>query len=150
VRSLGADYVVDYNQEDFTRGRRRYDLLLDNVGSRSWGECRRVLKPKAKFVIVGGPKTNRWIGPLSHVIKVSLASLGASQKVSFFVAQFNKADMLILAELLATGKVKAVIDRQYLLSELPEAMRYLGTGHARAKIVVTLSGERQSSERVQA
>ena len=143
VRSLGADHVVDYSREDFTRGPRRYDVLFDVVGSRSWGECKRVLKPKANFVIAGGPKTNRWIGPLSHMLKVSLASLGASQKVSFFVAQFNKADMQILADLLATGKMKSVIDRQYPLRELPEAMRYLGTGHARAKVVVTMGGSDQ-------
>src|SRR5687768_11478257 len=141
VRSLGADHVVDYTREDFTLGPRRYDVLFDVVGSRSWGDCKRVLKPKAKFVIAGGPKTNRWIGPLSHMLTVRLASLGANQNVGFFVAQFNKADMLILGELLATGKMKAVIDRQYPLSELPEAMRYLGTGHARAKVVVTMSAD---------
>jgi NADPH:quinone reductase-like Zn-dependent oxidoreductase len=137
VRSLGADHVVDYTQEDFTRSERRYDLLLDIAGSRSWSECKRVLNPKAIFVIVGGPKTNRWIGPLSHVVKVRLASLRASQKVIFFVAKLNKEDLVVLQELLEAGKVTPVIDRRYELSELPEAMRYLGAGHAQGKVVIT-------------
>jgi NADPH:quinone reductase-like Zn-dependent oxidoreductase len=138
VRSLGADHVVDYTQEDFTRSERRYDLLLDIAGSRSWSACKRVLNPKAIFVIVGGPKTNRWIGPLSHVIKVRLASLQASQKVIFFVAKLDKADLVVLQELIEAGKVTPVIDRQYELRELPEAMRYLGAGHAWGKVVITL------------
>jgi NADPH:quinone reductase-like Zn-dependent oxidoreductase len=138
VRSLGADHVVDYTQEDFTRSERRYDLLLDIAGSRSWSECKRVLNPKAIFVIVGGPKTNRWIGPLSHVVKVRLASLRASQKVIFFVAKLNKEDLVVLQELLEAGKVTPVIDRRYELSELPEAMRYLGAGHAQGKVVILL------------
>jgi NADPH:quinone reductase-like Zn-dependent oxidoreductase len=130
VRSLGADFVVDYTREDFTRSERRYDLLLDNAGSRSWGEYRRVLKPKANFVIVGGPKGNPIIGPLSHVIKIKLAALGASQKTSFFVAQFNREDMNFLRELLETGKVKPVVERTYPLAKTSEALHYLGTGHA--------------------
>jgi NADPH:quinone reductase-like Zn-dependent oxidoreductase len=138
VRSLGADFVVDYTREDFTRSERRYDLLLDNAGSRSWGEYRRVLKPKANFVIVGGPKGNPIIGPLSHVIKIKLAALGASQKTSFFVAQFNREDMNFLRELLETGKVKPVVERTYPLAKTSEALHYLGTGHAQAKIVVTV------------
>jgi NADPH:quinone reductase-like Zn-dependent oxidoreductase len=139
VRSLGADQVVDYTSEDFTHGGRRYDLLLDIAGSRSWAECRRVLKPEARFVIVGGPKNNPWIGPLAHVIKLRLGALGASQTVKFFITNLNKADLTTMQELLGAGQVTSVIDRQYPLSELPEAMRYLGTGHARAKIVVTVN-----------
>ncbi len=138
VRSLGADHVIDYSREDFTRAARRYDLVLDIAGSRSWRECRRVLNPQATFVIVGGPKTNRLIGPLSHVIKVRLAALGASQKVIFLIANMNKEDLLFVQELLEVGKVTPVIDRQYELSQLPEAMRYLGTGHARGKVVITV------------
>ena len=138
VHSLGADHVVDYTQEDFTRGERRYDLLLDIAGSRSWSECKRVLKSKAIFVIVGGPKNNRWLGPLSHVVKVRLASLRASQKVIFFIAKLNKEDLVLLQELLEAGKITPVIDRRYELSELPEAMCYLGAGHAKGKVVITV------------
>jgi len=136
VRSLGADHVVDYTREDFTRGAARFDLLLDVAGSRSWSECRRVLKPEATFVIVGGPKDNHWIGPLEHILRVRLAALRASQKVIFFVANLNKADLLLMQELVEAGKVTPVIDRRYDLKELPEAMRYLGEGHAHGKIVI--------------
>jgi NADPH:quinone reductase-like Zn-dependent oxidoreductase len=104
VRSLGADRVVDYTREDFTRSGRRYDLLLDIAGNRTWSDCKRVLDHNATLVLVGGPKTNRWIGPLSHVIKVRLASLGASQKVVFFVASFNREDFVVLQELLEAGR----------------------------------------------
>jgi NADPH:quinone reductase-like Zn-dependent oxidoreductase len=138
VRSLGADHVVDYTREDFTRGGRRYDLLLDVAGNRSWSECRRVLGRDATLVVVGGPKTNRWLGPLGHVAGILLASRGASQRVVFFVAKFNRQDFLVLSELLEAGKVTPVIDRQYPLSELPEALGYLGKGHARGKVVITV------------
>jgi NADPH:quinone reductase-like Zn-dependent oxidoreductase len=138
VRSLGADHVVDYAREDFTRSGRRYDLLLDVAGSRSWPECRRVLGPDATLVLVGGPKTNPWTGPLGHIAGVRLASLRASQKVVFFVATFTREDFLVLAELLEAGKVTPVIDRQYELAEASAALNYLGEGHARAKVVLTV------------
>jgi NADPH:quinone reductase-like Zn-dependent oxidoreductase len=138
VRSLGADHVVDYTGEDFTRSGRRYDLLLDVAGSRSWPECRRVLGPDAALVLVGGPRTNPWTGPLGHIAGVRLASLRASQKVVFFVATFTREDFLVLAELLEAGKVTPVIDRQYELAEASAALNYLGEGHARAKVVITV------------
>jgi len=137
ARSLGADHVIDYTKEDFTRTGRSYDLFFDIAGSRSWRECKRVLNPEAKFVIVGGPKTPV-IGPLSHVIKVRLASLGASQKIVFFIAKFNREDLAFLRELFEGGKIKSVIDRTHPLSETTKAMRYLGEGHAQGKIVITM------------
>ncbi len=130
VRSIGADHVVDYTREDFTTGGRRYDLMIDIAGSRSFSECRRVLAPEATLVIVGGPKTNRLLGPLSHVLKTRLASVGKSQKVVFFVSKNEKDDMVVLHDLLEAGKVTPVIDRRYELSEVPDAFRYLGEGHA--------------------
>ena len=138
IRSLGADHVIDYTRVDFTRSGQRYDLLLDVAGSRSWPECRRVLDRKATLVLVGGPKANRWLGPLGHVAGVRLASLGASQRVVFFVAKFNREDFVVLQELLEAGKVTPVIDRRYALSELPAALRYLGEGHARGKVVISV------------
>ena len=137
ARSLGADHVVDYIKEDFTRSDQRYDLLLDIVGSRSWFAYKRVLKPNATVVIVGGPRTPL-IGPLSHVIKIRLASLGSSRKVVFFVAKFTREDFMILKSLLETGKVKPFIERTYPLTQIAEAMRHLGTGHAKGKIIVTM------------
>jgi len=139
VRSLGADHVIDYTNEDFTRNGRRYDLLLDIAGSRSWSECRRVLNPQARFVIVGGPKTNRWVGPLTHVVKTRLAAFGATQKVAFFVADFKRDDFLLLKEMIELGQVKPVVEKTYPLEKISEAMRHLGTGHAKGKIVVVIT-----------
>ncbi len=138
VRSIGADHVIDYTREDFTRTDRRYDLMLDIAGSRSWSECRRILNRQATLVIVGAPKGNRLIGPLSHVVKVRLAGLRSSQKVVFFIAKFNKPDMAVLRELLEAGKVAPVIDRGYELSEIADALRYMREGHAQGKIVIAV------------
>jgi len=138
IRSLGADHVVDYAREDFTRSEERYDLILDVSGGRSWREFRRVLKPNATFVLIGGPKTNRLIGPLAHIIRIRLAALRASQKVIFFVANVNREDLILMNELLEAGKVTPLIDRQYKLSELSQAMRHFAEGHPHGKIVITV------------
>jgi NADPH:quinone reductase-like Zn-dependent oxidoreductase len=138
VRSLGADQVIDYTREDFTRSDRRYDLMFDVAGSRSWSECRRVLNPQATLVIVGAPKGNRLIGPLSRIVRLRVASLRSRQKAVFFIAKFNKPDMAVLRDLLEAGKVTPVIDRRYELSEIADALRYLGEGHAQGKIVITV------------
>ena len=138
ARSLGADHVVDYTQEDFTRSDRRYDLVLDVAGSRSWSECKRVLTPEATVVVAGAPKGNRLLGPLGHVARFRLAAMRSSQKVVFFIAKFNKPDMEVLRELLEDGKVTPVVDRRYELSEVADAFRYLGEGHAQGKIVITV------------
>lgn len=139
ARSLGADLVFDYTQEDFTRTGERYDLVVDIAGSRGWGELRRVLTPDATVVIVGAPKGNRVLGPLSHIIATKLGSLLSSQKTVFFIAKFNRPDMDYLAGLMETGEMRSVIDKHYQgLEQIPEALRYLGEGHARGKIVVTV------------
>jgi NADPH:quinone reductase-like Zn-dependent oxidoreductase len=138
VRSLGADHVVDYTREDFTRSGRRYDLLFDVAGGRSFADCRRVLAPNAALVIVGGPKGNRLIGPLSHLIRIRLGALGASQKVTFFISKTDQKDLEVLGEMLGSGRLVSVVDRTYPLTEIQAAMRYLGTRHARAKVVVTV------------
>ncbi|MCE7860468.1 MAG: NAD(P)-dependent alcohol dehydrogenase, partial [Chloroflexi bacterium CFX2] len=137
ARSHGADHVFDYTKEDFTQSGQQYDLLFDVAGSRSWSEYRRILKPDAAVVIVGGPRTPV-IGPLSHVIRMKLASLGSKRKVMFFVAQFNREDMAVLKDMLETGRIKPFVERTYPLAQIAEAMRLLGTGHAQGKIVVTM------------
>jgi NADPH:quinone reductase-like Zn-dependent oxidoreductase len=140
ARSLGADRVVDYTQEDFTRTGERYDLFLDVAGSRSWSECRRVLKPDSTFVLVGAKRRggSRLLGPLSHVVKVRLASLRASQRVVFFIAKLTREDLQVMRELMEAGKVTPVVERTYPLSETADALRYLGEGHAQGKNVVTV------------
>ena len=138
IRSLGADHVIDYVREDFTRNGERYDLLLDVMGGRSWRECRRVLKPNATFVLIGGPKTNRLIGPLAHIINIRLAGLRARQKIIFFVANVNREDLIFMNELFEAGKVKPLIDHQYPLNEAPQAMRHFAEHHPHGKIVLTI------------
>jgi NADPH:quinone reductase-like Zn-dependent oxidoreductase len=137
VRSIGADHVIDYTKEDFTEGAQRYDLILDNVGNRSLLENRRVLKPKGKYIMVGGP-SGRWIDPLPRALDAFLLSRFVSQDMTMFLAELNKEDLTILRDLMQAGKVTPVIDRRYRLSEVPEAIRYLEAGHARGKVVVTV------------
>jgi NADPH:quinone reductase-like Zn-dependent oxidoreductase len=138
ARSIGADYVIDYTKEDFTRTDRRYDLLLDVAGGRSWSECKRVLDEQATLVIAGAQTGNRLLGPLSHTLKLRAASVRSSQKVVFFISSFNKADLVTLQELLAARTLTPVIDRSYDLSEIANALRYMGEGHAIGKIVITV------------
>jgi NADPH:quinone reductase-like Zn-dependent oxidoreductase len=139
VRSLGADHVIDYTQEDFTRSGQRYDLMIDIAGNRSWSDCKRVLSENATVVVVGGPKTNRWIGPLGQAVGRRLASLAGSRSVvAPFLAKMNKEDLVVLRELLEAGKVTPVIDRRYELSEIADALRYMGEGQAQGKIVITV------------
>jgi len=140
VRSLGADHVIDYTKEDFAKGDQRYDVILDNVPNHSLSECRRVLNPQGKYVMIGGggPNDNRWIGPFGRLIQAMLLSPFVSQKMGMMMAQLTKSDLTILGDMMQSGKVKPVIDRTYKLSELPEAIRYLEEGHARGKVVITI------------
>ncbi len=142
---LGADHVVDYTREDFTRSAQRYDLLFDVAGSRSWFEYRRVLTRDATVVIVGGPRTPL-IGPLSHIIKIKLASAGSGRKVVFFVAKFIREDFIALKKLMEAGKIKPFVERVYPMTQIAEAMHYLGTGHAKGKIVVTMAKDMEKSK----
>ena len=137
VRSIGADCVIDYTREDFTRGEQRYDLMFDTMGNRSLSECRRVLASKGAYVVVGGPD-GRWFGALAHLLKLLALSLLVSQKVVPMLAKENKEDLLVLKELLEAGKVTPVIDRLYKLSEVSAAIRYLEEGHAQGKIVISV------------
>jgi len=137
ARALGTDHVIDYTKEDFTRSGQKYDLLFNVNGSQSWSAYKRVLKPDAIFVLVGGPKMPV-VGPLGLLIKLRIGMLGASQKFAFFIAKFNREDMLVLKDLLETGKVKSFVEKTYPLTKIADAMRHLGMGHAQGKIVVTM------------
>jgi NADPH:quinone reductase-like Zn-dependent oxidoreductase len=140
IRSIGAERVIDYTREDYTKGTQRYDLILDLVGNRPLLENRRVLKPNGIYVGIGGggPSEGGFIGPLRGPIKESILSRFVSQKFLFFVADLNKEDLAVLSELMQSGKVKPVIDRRYKLAQTAEAIRYLEQGHARGKVVITL------------
>jgi NADPH:quinone reductase-like Zn-dependent oxidoreductase len=136
VSSIGADQVIDYTQEDFTKNEQRYNLILDCVGNHSLTACRRVLTPKGICIIVGGGK-ELW-SVLTRALKAIVLSRFVSQKFPVFIARSSKEDLTILRELMEVGKMTPVIDRRYTLSEVPEAIRYLEEGHARGKVVITL------------
>lgn len=137
ARSLGADRVIDYEREDFTRDDARYDLMLDVAGSRSWHACKRVLKPRATVVVVGGPVTPL-VGPLGHIAAMRLGALGSSRRMVFFIAKPKRADMETLGELLAAGRIRSVVERRYELEGIADALRVMGEGHAQAKLVVAV------------
>jgi NADPH:quinone reductase-like Zn-dependent oxidoreductase len=136
VRSLGADRVIDYTREDFTRSGERYDLLLDCVGNHSLSACRRILNPKGKFIVVGG-RNGRWLGPVDRLFKAVAWSWFVGDTIAF-IAKANAADLAVIQELMDDGKITPVIDRSYGLSEVAEAMRHLETGHVRGKVVIIL------------
>ena len=140
VRSIGADHVIDYTKQDFTKSGQRYDLIIDNVGNRSVLECTRVLNPQGKLVMIGGggPEDQGFIGPLINPLKMLMLKPFVSQEVGSMLAQMTHKDLAFLTDLIQTGKVTPVIDKTYPFNQLPEAMRYLETGRARGKVVVTV------------
>jgi NADPH:quinone reductase-like Zn-dependent oxidoreductase len=136
VRSLGVDRVIDYTRDDFTQDSERYDLLLDNVGNRALSDMRRVLSPHGKCVMAGAPK-ELW-PVLSRVFKAFAWSPFMKQKFTFFIAKMNRDDLTTLCGLIQAGKLTPAIDRRYPLAETAAAISYVETGHARAKVVITL------------
>jgi NADPH:quinone reductase-like Zn-dependent oxidoreductase len=138
ARELGADRVIDYAHEDFTRTAGEHDVMLDIAGNRSWRDSKRVLKENGRLVLVGGPKTNQWIGPLGHAIGMRLVSKPGTRDAKFFLAKMNGDDMRSFAELMQAGTVTPVIDRQNPLVDLPDALAYVGAGHARGKVVISV------------
>jgi NADPH:quinone reductase-like Zn-dependent oxidoreductase len=145
TRSLGADRVVDYTQEDFTRSGERYDVMIDVAGSKPWSELERVLTPDARYVLAGvsAKMTDRLgrkelLGPLAPIARLRLASIRSGRRFSFYIAKLTREDMAALADLMEGGKVRTVVDRTFPLSETADAFRYLAEGHARGKVVVTV------------
>src|SRR5215218_1383302 len=138
VRSIGADHVIDYTQEDFAEGEQRYDLILDIGGNSSLSRLRRALASRGTLVITGGEGGGRWLGGTDRQLRALVLSPFVGQKLGTFVSSENHEDMLVLKELIESGKVTPVIDRTYPLSEVPEAIRYLEEGHARGKVVITV------------
>lgn len=137
VRSIGADHVIDYTREDYTKNGQQYDLIIDNVGNHPLLANRRVLNPDGIFVIIGGSKGD-WLGPLMSPIKALMLSPLVGQEFVLLLAKLRKDDLAILGDLMQAGKVTPVIDRRYPLSEVPAAIRYSEEGHARGKIVVNM------------
>ena len=135
TRALGADRVLDYTREDFTRDDDRYDLIADVAGGHSWRAMRRVLKPEGRLVVLGAHGSR---GQLRHIAAIKLTSLWGKHEVKFFVTKFNKPDLQTLAGLLESGELKPAIDRTYALAEAQDALRTFGEGHVRGKLVLTI------------
>jgi NADPH:quinone reductase-like Zn-dependent oxidoreductase len=136
VRSLGADHVIDYTSEDFTAGGPRYDVILDNVANRPLRECRRALTDRGVHI------PNSGHAGLSFVLKAAVLSMVLPKQGRPYVSTVKRADLEHLADLLAAGTIRSVIDRTYPLSQTADAFRHLGEGHARGKTVITLEGDR--------
>jgi len=140
VRSLGADHVIDYTKEEFTETSERYDVVMDNVANRDILDVRRILKPGGKHLIIGGggPDADPWIGAFRAPLKGFAVSWFVDEDIAFFLSHVSAVDLETIAALMEQGKVRAVIDRRYRLAEAAEAMRYLESGRARGKVVVTI------------
>jgi NADPH:quinone reductase-like Zn-dependent oxidoreductase len=138
VRSIGADRVIDYTREDFAEGDQRYDLILDIGGNSSLSRLRRALASRGTLLIVGGEGGGRWLGGTDRQIRALMLSPFVSQKLGTFVNKENHEDLLVLKELIESGKITPLIDKTYPLSEVPEAIRYLEEGHARGKVVISV------------
>ena len=142
VRSLGADHVIDYTKEDFTKGDQKYDVILDNVANHSISEYRRVLTPKGKYIMIGGGSGAKdWqglFGMMTRPFKAMLLKPFVSQEMGMMLTDPKQNDLVVLADLMQSGKVKPVIDRTYTLEQLPDAVRYVEEGHARGKVVITV------------
>ena len=142
VRSIGADEVIDYTQQNFTTSNQRYDLILDCVGNHSFSACRRILNPDGRFVMVGAPHDASMMGLLAQMIKALLLSVFVSQKAIMFIAKSSQDDLTLLGELIATGKLTPVIDSRYTLSDGPDAVRHVEEGHARGKVIIDCEARR--------
>jgi NADPH:quinone reductase-like Zn-dependent oxidoreductase len=139
VRSIGADDVIDYTQDDFAEMSRHYDLILDTAGNRPLSHLRRTLTPRGTLVIVGGEGGGRWLGGFDRqILRAPLLSLFVSQRLRGLISKERREDLLALKDLIEGGKVTPVIDRTYPLSEGPQAIRYLAEGHPGGKVVITV------------
>src|SRR5436189_1257828 len=138
VRSLGADNVIDYTREDFADGRNPYGSILDIAGNRSLSHLRRALASEGTLVIVGGEGGGKWFGGINRQLRAQMLSLFVRQKLGTLIAIARKDDLQVLREFLEAGTVKPVVDRNFPLSEVAEAIRYLREGRARGKVVVTV------------
>jgi NADPH:quinone reductase-like Zn-dependent oxidoreductase len=138
VRSTGADHVIDYTKEDYTKGAERYDLILDMVGNHGLLANRRALQPEGRYIMIGGPK-GKWLAPMDTVLRALLLKPFVKQEMQFMISKINRADLLHLSELMEMGKLTPVIDKVYQgLAEVPNAVAYLEEGRARGKVVISL------------
>jgi NADPH:quinone reductase-like Zn-dependent oxidoreductase len=139
VRSIGADHVIDYTQEDFTRNGQQYDLIFDNVGNRTLSELRRALTRKGMLIPNSNKGSGRWVGGfLRRAVQALVVSPFVTQRLRPFASTEKREDLVVLKELIESGKVTPVIDRTYPLKEVAEALSHYGAGHARGKVIITV------------
>jgi NADPH:quinone reductase-like Zn-dependent oxidoreductase len=144
VRSIGADHVIDYTSEDFTRNGRRYDFILDNVANHSLSDTRRVLASIGRLQSNNGTAGGRWFGTMGTVMRTAAVSMFDKRQLGPHIKFVNRKDHKVLKGLIEEGKVKPVIDTTYPLSATPEAIGHIGEGHARGTVVITVSGARHA------
>ncbi len=137
VRSLGADHVIDYTQQNFTQSSQKYDLLYDIIGNQPLTACLRILNAEGKMILAGG-SGGPILGPIGRMIRAALLSRFVSQKLDFYIAEDSGEDLNFMKELIEAEKVKPVIDQCYKLEDVPDAIHYLEQGHARGKVVITM------------
>ncbi len=138
VRSIGADYVIDYTRDDFAESEERYDVILDIGGNSSLSRLRRALTPEGTLVIAGGETDGRWLGGADRQVRAQMLSPFVGQKLGTFIASVKQEDLLVLKELIEAHKVVPAIDRTYPLDEAPKAIHYLEEGHVRGKIAISM------------
>lgn len=140
VRTIGADNVIDYTQEDFTRSGQRYDFILDNVANHSMSDLRRAVTPTGALVPNGGGFDNRWFASGGRVIRANVLKRSVDRRLRPFLLSPKLDDLVVLKELIEAGKITPVMDRTYPLSETPQAIGHVGEGHARGKVAITVEG----------
>jgi NADPH:quinone reductase-like Zn-dependent oxidoreductase len=138
ARSLGADRIVDYTRENYTRSGERFVLIIDVAGSHSWRANRRVLVPGGTLVLAGAPTGNRLTGPMGRLARLWLASRVGSRRLIFFICRPNRADLAVLRDLIEAGEVRPLVDRVYPLERIAEALEEMGHGHVQGKLVVRI------------
>ena len=138
VRSIGADHLIDYTEEDFTEGGPKYDLILDNVGAHSLKDMRRALTPDGLLLANGAAAPTGWFGGLGHPLRVAVGSVFSKQQGRPFLSKENKKDLATLRELAASGKIAPVIDRTFPFEEGIEAISHDGEGHSQGTSVITM------------
>jgi NADPH:quinone reductase-like Zn-dependent oxidoreductase len=138
VRSIGVDDVIDYTRDNFADGELRYDLILDIGGNTTLARLRRALTPEGTLVIVGGEGGGRWFGGIDRQLRAMMLSPFVGQKLGTFICKENHEDLIVLKELVESGKLMPVVDRTFQLAEVPEAIRYLQEGRAQGKVVITV------------
>ena len=132
--------MIDYTKEDYTKSDQKYDVILDNVANHSLSENRKMLPPNGKYVLIGGGSANEqgWIGALGKPLKALVMKPFVSQQMGMMMAEMKQSDLKYFADQMQNGKLKAVIDRTYKLSEIQQAIAYVEQGHARGKVIVTV------------